>query len=292
MNFERFCRDHGIRIAPTGHHHYRTGWVCVPCPFCTGHSGYHLGYSARKDFFTCFRCGWHKPAEVVMALLGSDWKDAKKELEAYDGHVRMSDREITHAVTLKLPVGTAGLDSCHFAYVSARGYDESRLRVWGLLGTSFYGAYRFRVIAPIVFHGRMVSYQGRDITGKQKLRWKACAETDEVIHHKNIVYGYDQIKGGTAVITEGMPNVWRLGPGSLATFGSKVTTSQVALLAEIPRRIVWFDNDEAGKTNGEKLANLLASFPGQTDLVSYPEVKDPGELPQDEADDIMRELLR
>ena len=45
MDILSLYQEHGVMIADEGHKHSRPGWVQTTCPFCTGHEGYHLGYT-------------------------------------------------------------------------------------------------------------------------------------------------------------------------------------------------------------------------------------------------------
>ncbi len=301
--FQDICSEHGIRTATEDHKHYREGWVQVECPFCTGNAGYHLGWSIFDEYFNCWRCGWHSMEEVVATLTGTDRASIQKVLREYRTRSKRTKAGQStlsaSAASLKLPI-CKELGMLHKKYLHSRGFLSGKLEaLWNLRGTIGIGGYANRIIAPIYLHKRMVSFQGRDITGTHTLRYKACKKEKEVVHHKHTLYGIDHCED-SVVVVEGITDVWRLGYGSVCTFGIKFTPSQVRMLAERKRRYILFDTeDKQARTQGRNLAEQLSSFPGTTEYIELKGNllwqdkrggKDPGNLKQKEADAIMEEL--
>lgn len=182
------------------------------------------------------------------------------------------------------------MQDMHKRYLEGRLFDPGALeRLWGLQGTGPIGQYKFRVIAPVLQGGVLVSYQGRDITGRQELRYKACEEKDEVIHHKHILYGSDLVQD-RVVVVEGITDAWRLGPGAVATFGCRYTAPQREALAQFREVFVMYDSsDPVAQACGADLAEALALLVEHVEIITN-DWKDPGSAPQDEADALMREL--
>ena len=109
---------------------------------------------------------------------------------------------------------------------------------------------------------------------------------------KNCVYGIDYVPNDMAVVVEGPADVWRLGYGSVCTCGTEVSAAQVYLLSQLERRYLLFDNEESAQRRAYELAELLAPFPGRTELIPPRQfgVKDSGSLTDDRAQGIMKEL--
>ena len=115
-----------------------------------------------------------------------------------------------------------------------------------------------------------------DITGRQTLRYKACPIEQEVIHHKHVTYGIDLVPRKTCVIVEGITDVWRLGPGAVALFGTEWTPEQLLFLAKRMKTAhVLFDADSTDK-GGKLLSELTALGVGGEQFIL--EEGDPGEL--------------
>lgn len=302
--FRDLCIEYSIPTAPDDHKHARDGWIQVECPFCIGNAGYHLGWCVQDEYFHCWRCGWHSMDEVVAELTAVKGFDLKQLLSEYRTTSKARSRSSKASTKggadrLKLPL-CGELCKPHIRYLESRGFDPVKLEsLWGLMGTKGIGRYKNRIIAPVHLNGTMVSYQGRDVTGKQELRYKACAIEKEVVHHKHTLYGIDHCKD-SIVVVEGISDVWRLGYGAACTFGIKFTTSQLRMIASKKRRYVLFDTqDPQAREQGKKLADMLALLPGLTEYIELGSThawinpkagKDPGNLTQREANAIMAEL--
>ncbi|MCP4150533.1 MAG: hypothetical protein GY757_22495 [bacterium] len=144
------------------------------------------------DFFTCWRCGWHPNLKVVQFFSGVGWEKAKELLRDYQTHHGLTKKKKSKGIrkgTLKLPTGCGELKAPYRRYLRGRRYDPDVLmEEWDLMSPGPVGGYKRRIIAPIYFNDRLVSYQGRDITEKSGLKYKACKQDDELIDHKNILY--------------------------------------------------------------------------------------------------------
>jgi DNA primase len=183
----------------------------------------------------------------------------------------------------------------HIRYLEKRKYDWKMLEeTWKIRGTGYFGDYKFRLILPIYQDGRLVSFQGRDITGKSKLRYKACSKEREAVDHKTTLYGEWLIppEQDWVVVVEGGPDAWRLGVGAVATYGIAYKTAQVRRLRRFKYRYVLFDHpDPQARVQSRKLAGELSVFDGETWELDIP-WKDPGEMPQEEADRLMEKIRR
>jgi len=131
-----------------------------------------------------------------------------------------------------------------------------------LMGTDSVGEYSHRIIIPILYKNKIVSYQARDITGKAELKYKACKKENEIMQHKHICYGIDKIKDGVAIIVEGVTDVWRIGAGAIAMFGTSFTMQQVNFLVKNLSRVhILFDfGEKQAQEKAKKLGTLLCPF--------------------------------
>ena len=100
----------------------------------------------------------------------------------YKGKPQYVARKKSHRkpTTIILPKHTE-LTRPHKNYLIKRNFDPDELEFkWRLVSTGPVGPYKHRIIAPIYFNEKLVSYQGRDITDKAKLKYKACKRILEV----------------------------------------------------------------------------------------------------------------
>ena len=163
-------------------------------------------------------------------------------------------------------------------------------RLWDLQGTNHLGPYKFRVIAPVYFNRELVSFQGRDVTGRSKLPYKACRKTKEVRDHKHCLYGQWKVVSSNVVVVEGIMDVWRLGVGSVATFGVEYSKQQVELLSHYQKVYILYDGDQAGRVAAGRLGVELSGFECEVEVLELDE-GDPGEMSQEDADDLMSTCL-
>ena len=295
MNGSLFLQDYNIDFYTEGHKQCRPGWLQLECPFCVGNPGPHLGYCIDANYWCCWRCGYHSHLSVIKELAGVSFAKAKAIYASYEKkhYSPVPHKNNLKAATLIMP--GEKMSNTHRQYLKSRKFNPDQLeKEWGLLGTGPTGPYKHRIIIPIRYKGSTVSFQGRDITGQNGSKYKACAENNEVIHHKHIVYGADNAlgRGKTAVVVEGVADVWRLGAGAVCTFGIKYTTKQINLLARLFNNvIILFDNEREAQIQAKKLAYALSALETRTLIAQIDNKKDPGEMEDQEASDFMKNIM-
>lgn len=293
IKFRQLCEDRGIEISPPSYTTTTEGYVNVKCCFCDD-EGFRLGYNEVQGFFYCFRCGSHWEVDTLHKLLGGTRSSTYAILNEYKttGTRIIPKHMITNNTLCEMPEGCGKFKQPHFDYLKKRNFKPWELaEQWGLEGTIYTGAYAARIIAPITFNGVLCSYQGRDITDIADLRYKACMLKDEVIPHKHLIYGFDQaIQYEQCIVVEGITDVWRLGYGAVCTFGIEFTDYQIRMLASNFKEIyIAFDNEEQAQRQATKLRNEL-EFRGVNVSIKHIIGTDPGDMEQEEANKLMREL--
>lgn len=291
FDFKRFCDDFGVRYS-SGSKNASPGWIQTQCAFCDDRSD-HLGYNTYGGFLSCWRCGFHSNLQFVQAVTGTNWNAAKLVLQSYlTGHFKRETLAVKHVTATHIDLNFAlPLSENQRMYLAQRNFDPAQLvETWHLRGTGPTGDYKHRIIIPITYNNKLVSYQGRDFTGKAHLRYKACKKEKEVIHHKHLLYGLDQCEQSQCIVVEGVTDAWRFGPGAVATFGVKYTKEQMFLLAENFQRVfIMYDEGTEAQVMAERLGNGLVMLGVQTDRCVIK--GDPGSLPQEVADTYKRELF-
>jgi hypothetical protein len=295
FNAERFYIDHRIEYITEGNKHCANGWLQIHCPFCEGAENWHLGYDTYGGYFNCWRCGFKNSTKVVAKLIRCDWEKARDIVKQYGGSstVRPKDKHNRIGIKpFKLPTSCGPLKKSHKKYLLDRSFNPGRLiKTWDLMGTSYYGDYKFRIVAPIYYNQNMVSFQARDITNKSILKYKACEQSTEIIHHKYILYGVDLVPFETCVLVEGIADVWRLGPGAVCGFGIKMTEQQITLLYERYRRIyIMFDDEPEAQKQAKRIGNKLASIDCDVSIIDDFN-GDPGEMSNTQAIKLMKKIF-
>lgn len=280
----------GVNVSP--------GWVNVQCPFCNDHSN-HLGIHPKKEYCHCWKCGHHFFDDMLMKLLNINHHEAKSIMEEHNGYAyyyQNKEKQKTSNTNLSLPKGTTELKEIHKKYLIKRNYDPDELvKLWDIKGTYTIGDYAYRIIIPIKYENVLVSYQGRDFTNKSSLRYKACKTEDEIMHHKDLLYGIDHIKNRKAIIVEGVFDAWRLGYGAAATFGTSVTNAQILFMKKhLDYIFILFDpSDNQAQRKAKTIAEIVSGIGIKAALVELPDFKgkDPGDLKSDDAEYLRKFLL-
>lgn len=300
MSILDLYNDFGIPYVTEGTKHSRAGWVNTSCPFCSGNPGTHLGVHLNSGRSSCWRCGGKSIYKVVMKLAGVNFNDAKDLIRKYKVTsskvtVPSQNRKIRFKPH-KLPSNCEELQKQHIQYLEKRNFDPEKLqKEWGLLGAGPVSyldeiSYRHRIIAPIIWDGTQVSFQGRDITDKSELKYLACPKARELIEHQTILYGDQSQWGEVGICVEGITDVWRFGPKAFGVFGIDFTLRQIRLIAKAFKRVfIVFDDDPQAIKQGEVLKSEL-EFRG---VEAHQEiiVGDPGGMDQAEADYFVKQLI-
>lgn len=273
-----------------------------PLPFCTGHSGWHLGYNLAEHWFCCWRCGGHSIFNTLKQWFPGQADSYIWQLfNEYSGRPVVKQKKQKKKAEIirqpvKLPAGTGDLKKRHLRYLESRGLDPlETTKLFDLKATGTLGPYKNRIIAPIFYKNRMVSYQGRDVLGRHELKYKACAQKDERRDHKHCLYANHLVPGTSVVVCEGIVDVWKLGPGAVCTFGIKFKPPQVKLLSEYDDVFILYDSgtetseERQAMEQAKKLATSLSLVGINTEIIELQE-GDPGELTIDEAKGLMKEL--
>lgn len=290
FNLVLFARQNNLSIPePDGR-----GWINMPCPCCDDDEE-HMGFNTRSGFFHCWRCGWHPADEVISKLMGTRTDKGLRELIGkYETREleEAEDKDRPTVTTVRFPTGTAPMLPGHRRYLLSRGFSPNEIEeIWDVRGTGPIGDYNFRIVAPIYLKGELVSYQARDITDRSPLRYKACPLHLEKVHHKHTVYGIDLVPGREVIVVEGITDAWKIGPGTVSTFGTSWKMEQAKLLAQFKRVFLLFDSLEIkAQRSANELGCYLCELGCEVELIRIP-FKDPGEVPRGEGKELACEVF-
>lgn len=291
----KFLDTHSIEYSETTKHATK-GWVNIKCVFCDDHSD-HLGIFVEHSTFHCYKCG-EKGGKIrlVEGLLNCTREEAISIIRSFSDNSSLnSSRSISKpkdkpfAEKCLLPLeATPFLPKLHRSYLISRGFDPDYLvRKYDLHSCYTDGDYKYRIIIPIYYHKKLVSFTTRDVTGKQTPKYLNAKIINSVLDPKSCLYNIDRVER-SMLILEGPADVWRIGDGSVCTFGSEFSDSQVKLLIEeiklksITKVRVMFDPEPVATKKAKELAWMLSSFARDTAVIEYDGEKDPGSMSESE----------
>jgi len=280
FDFRSFCDSQGIPNITAGeHHHASHGWINTHCPFCNS-LNWQLGFNLETGHFSCWVCGGHSVVETVQKLSrGASFHSAKQTVEEFQvaggagrSHIRKRND------ILKAPVGLEPLPAAHRQYLKERQYDPQHLcNMWDAQGiANVANKWRWRICVPIYDqNGKAVAYTGRTISKIASPRWLTSSKEELRGDPRAMLYGVHKVPNDTILIVEGPGDVWRLGPGAVATLGTDWSQEQGQILRGYARRFIMFDPEKKAQQQATKLANWLSGFPGQTSIITNID-SDPG----------------
>ncbi len=251
------------------------GWINVKCPFCDDPSN-HGGFSPGGAY-SCWRCGTHSTTQALSLVANIPFQDAKSYL--FERDRKQIKQEEVSKIEMKLPVSHE-LPERHRNYLKKRGYDPDEIiEKYHVRGTMHYEPYPARIIIPIYSEGNLISWIGRDITGKAELRYV----TPTGSQHKKFLYGTPA--GDVAIVVEGIFDKWKMGDEAVALFGTGFTRDQILLLNKFKKVYIMLDAD--AKKTAEKLALSLLV---KSEIIQL-DKGDPGDLSLEETIAIKKDLL-
>lgn len=284
MNIEQFLSEHRVDFKRHGEHHHATsGFVQVDCPYCSPDSKrYRLGLSGNRA--SCWTCGPHYFYPTLQAVTGANQQnldDYKRDADPLPTREKVKGKLI-------VPYGVGVLKYAHKKYLRSRHFDWRDIKHrFGVKGIGLSPRLPWRLWIPISFDHRVVTWTTRTIDDTVEPRYISAFPHEGEIDIKQILYGEDECYTGI-LVTEGPINVWRVGKGTGATFGTKYSTAQVARIARYAKIFICFDATPEAQRQAQKLCGDLAAL---TDNPVHNIVLDSGKDPA-EASDKEVQLLR
>lgn len=273
---------------PGENRHVTEGWVGTDCIYCSpGSSKFKLGFHLATNATTCWTCGRHSFTGTLAQITRLSEEQVRSVLDRAANQTIVQVSRPRHPV---LPSGLGPLQSIHKDYLRYRDFDPDELeQLWNLQGIGLTTNLSWRVFIPIHHRNQIVSWTTRAISEQVQPRYISAPADQEAIPAKELLYGSD-LAGHAVVICEGPVDVWRIGPGAVATLGVSYSRAQLSKLTRYPVRAVCFDSEPAAQIRAAQLCEALEAFPGSTYLVQL-NAKDPGSANQREIDQLRRTFL-
>lgn len=304
MNIQPVLDQLHIPYQTEGHKHCRPGWANTACCYCSGNPGLHMGISLDGRTARCWRCGRHPIYKTLSKLSNTPESQVRAIARKYIGMkpATPATKVSIRRKAFKYPSGAGDLLPQHKTYLANRFFPvNSLIEIWGIIGTGPVAKlgeidYKWRILAPIIWEGKVVSFQGRAISNKVEPKYKACPLNRELICHQHIVYCHPECDWSKpVVVVEGITDVWRLGKQAVCVFGIEYLSQQVRAICKMKRKggdrrlIVLFDDDPQAIVKGRELVADL-NFRGMEARQEIIE-GDPGAMGQQEADEMMNKFM-
>ncbi|MCP4336457.1 MAG: hypothetical protein GY679_01240 [Mycoplasma sp.] len=269
----------------------KDGWLNVSCPFpeC-GDRKSKMGFNVSGGYFHCWRCGWHSAYETLPKLIKNI--DINKILTQYKVSAlkRKEEVKINNVTFVDVP-GKRIPKKYHIDYLEGRNFDVDKLidKYDIRFADHTCAEYDYRIVFPIYYKGRIISFQTRDVRPNSNMRYLACPKDGEIMHHKSVLYNLDNCIGKNIAVVEGIFDAIRIGDNACCTFGTAEKFEQISLLKRFEKVFVVLDSDEAGLNKSDNLELSLMDIGVDCEIVEL-DVDDPATMTRDEVFYLKKEL--
>lgn len=238
----QFCSRFGIDFVDSGKNVSR-GEINIECPFCAGDDpSKHmcLSLTAREPYWHCWRSSNHKgrsPYRLIrklircshteaLELIGIDVTDLTEfdqVLKDPDKFFNQSSKKKRRSQVLEVPAefrnfdGKKKVEGVYAQYlVETRNFDLTKVTRAYRLKYSISGFFHSRIIFPVYFQRKLVSWTGRSIYSNAELRYLSLSDSDDtydrlgysaLISIKDTLFHFDRLiktSGEVLFITEGV----------------------------------------------------------------------------------------
>lgn len=257
------------------------GWIGVCCPFCAD-TGFHMGINLDSKSISCWKCGTTGNILKLLAAITGSFKDGLRLTEKIAGKTLYHKKEIqieNENIEVQFPKGAIqGLQDAHKNYLKkARRMNPLYLAdTYNLYSTGPKSNMPNRIIVPVVYRYRLITYTTISVEEKPTVRYWHCPNDKSLVFIKHFLYNIETVKH-RAFVVEGIFDTWRMGNETVCTFGVKPTEQQIRLLSQIQNVYVVFDGDVPGYTGARNLAEKLSAFTN-VQIVELPKGTDPDTL--------------
>ena len=288
FDIKSYLKDRGIKISDGGKN-VSSRYIGIKCMWC-GDKSDHLGVDINTKIFKCWRCSRTGPASlIVMSIEKCSFTRAESIMKEYID-LRLAkgiqkERKTNYLYSLPKEA-TKEFPSIHLDYLKGRNFiPEVIIPKYDLYSCYNLGDYKFRIIIPVIMEGKIVGFTSRDVTNKMPDRYKTSAPSDKW------VYNIDNCKS-EVIIVEGPTDVWRLGDNTICILGSSFSDFQLMTIknAGIRMAYILFDAEEEAQRRAWNMGVDLDMIGIDSTILSL-DKGDPGEMSQDDANKIKREIL-
>jgi len=293
FNLTEYLDDKQIPYVEQGKN-LSSNWIGIQCPFCDDESN-HFGINKDSKAYSCWRCGEKGTlSKLLMKIEKCSFEKSKKIIAKYSNidpnYIVSSSPALPCAHKVDFPIESqALLNTAVTNYLKKRNFDpekisqEYKIRDGGILGN-----WRFRIIIPVFYKNQLVTFTSRDITDQSEQRYKNLPNDQSIIPIKQTLYNLDTVRDRVAIV-EGPTDVWRMGKGFVATYGTQYTFSQVKLLRKMKQAFIMYDPEAIEE--GGKLAHDLSSFIYDVQIVTLKK-SDPGEMKENDVKHLRKQIFQ
>ena len=123
-------------------------------------------------------------------------------------------------------------------YLFDRGITKEQILNYNIM-YCYDGKFAGRIIVPTYWEGDVVTFVARDMYDSGAPKYLVPEAND----NGNFLFNYDNVSGGTIIVTEGVFDAIAVGDNAVATFGKSLSARQAMLLNVFAEVIFYWDVD-------------------------------------------------
>lgn len=274
-----YLESRNIRYSTEGKN-VSEGWVNIQCiyPNCADSSN-HLGINLISGLHNCWVCGNKGGPEKLIQLVENCSRSEAYRIVKEFGTFRIDESSHIHVYRTKdfhLPKEIVHpFPKIHRKFLEGRHFDPDYvISKYKLEACHTLGKFRFRIIAPIFLDDRLVNYVGMGIMDRGKAgpkykKYKNASNKEAPIKARDLLYNIDNVTD-SAVLVEGITDVWRIGDGAIASIGSEVTEPQIALLVWKGIKRLFISPDRDAYEESQILAKRVSKLIDYVEIIKLP----------------------
>jgi DNA primase len=300
FDFKKYLDSRGVKYDTSGKNISQRGnWIGMKCLWCQDHSN-HLGINLDTKGFNCWICSakGKAPFSLIMRLDNCSYYRAEKTVQEFSSmRVLLDQRTLTTSEVPQSIIEVLNAERAekkllylHRNFLESRNFDPDYIfDKYKLFCCGAGSRWCHRLIVPFYQNNRIVTFTARDVTDKAKVSYDHLPNYESIVPVKETLYNIESIKD-TAVVVEGVTDVWRIGDGACAVMGYKYTAHQVYSLSNVRRIFILFDTEEKAQKLAEEFAFELSTMVPSVEVLQL-ESGDPGDLSEDDANNLRREIF-
>ena len=233
--------------------------------------------------------------EDVLHVSGARLTRIMRDYGAFNRSIYVPSERKERAKTLEFPFKK--FTKAESRYLESRGYNSQYLfEHFGVRGGGITGDWKYRIIIPIYFNQKIVSWVARSILpsrvieDRNIIRYKNLSIEKSIINPKFVFFNLQNSKKDSVILTEGAFDVMRYGDDCICSMGIDITDEQIQLLNLLYKKVyIFFDNEKGAQEKARQLCYTLASI-GINAVIGNPcamfNKNDGGDLTQKEVNEI------
>jgi len=192
--------------------------IALCCPWCVDDNGFHLGIDYTNNQYACWKSSTHSGKNIVWLLMkvlhlskdevidlldlnsNADELDFLQTIEKLFQEEKKEETIIKRVSSLEMPeefreIQNSGSTKVFYDYLESRGFNfvEVLIKVVGLK-CCLINEQAMRIIFPIYYQNKLVSWQGRSIYKNAKLRYLDLSPEKSIRSIKDCLFFYDYLK--------------------------------------------------------------------------------------------------